>query len=90
MKYLLFSAVALAAAPIPAFAQAPADQAQPTQQDHTSHPQDDRQDHHEGRDAKQDCCADKNGNGKMDCCEKGESKGCCDKQPTPAPEQHDH
>ena len=36
------------------------------------------------------CCADRNGNGRMDCCEgmaqAGDRRGCCPEQaPTPAP-----
>ena len=71
---IIVAAFALAIAS-PAFAQtAPA--AQPA--DHSQHQPSQHQGH-------ADCCADRNGNGRMDCCEQsaqaGDRRGCC---PAPA------
>lgn len=59
--------------------------APPGQQPQAPHSQ------HQGPAAPQgDCCADRNGNGRMDCCERmaqaGDRRGCCAEQaPAPAP-----
>jgi opacity protein-like surface antigen len=89
---MLISAIALAFA-LPAAAQAaPAvqSQQQPSQQqgtaghaEHSNHaghqmPKGSQQDEHKGH-AMGGCCADKNGNGRMDCCE----KMAADKGPAP-------
>ena len=87
---LLIGAIAIAFA-VPAAAQTPA-----AQMDHTRHPASSgsaAQAHgehaghqmpqggsHEGHAMKDGCCADKDGNGKMDCCEKMAAKK--DEQPS--------
>lgn len=71
---LFISAIALAIG-VPAVAHAaPAAQAGSQHQgmagmDHSQHGQNDP---HKGHDMKEGCCADKDRNGKMDCCEKKE------------------
>ena len=89
MKHVLIAAIALVIAS-PAVAQtAPATGQHAQHQNHAQHGEDHAQhgqsqaghDMHKGHDMKGDCCADKDGNGRMDCCEKmGEGKGCCAKQ----------
>lgn len=91
---LLIGAIALAFA-VPAVAQTA-----PAQMDHSQHQagsapaapgHGDHGGHqmpqggsHEGHSMKDGCCADKDGNGKMDCCEKMAAKK--DDQPTPTPQ----
>ncbi|MGQ0660133.1 hypothetical protein [Sphingosinicella sp.] len=86
---IIAAAFALALAS-PAFAQtAPA--AQPA--DHSQHQQGQHQDHQQGTPHGQGhgegcaCCADHNGNGRMDCCENMGQAG--QRQPAPAqPQSH--
>lgn len=82
MKYSIV-ALALAFAS-PALAQAPAAQhqghanyQQAPAQDHSQHgqPQNGQQDPHQGHAAMAGCCADRNDNGRMDCCENMASGG---------------
>lgn len=92
MKYFL-SAIALVIATPAAAQTAPA-------QDHQGHAQHQQHGQHQGHAQHQqpqggqpghapqgDCCADRNGNGRMDCCERmaeaGDRRGCC-AQPAPA------
>ena len=46
---------------------------------------------HDGHANMGDCCADRNGNGRMDCCEnmaQGDRRNCCQEQAgRPAPQQ---
>ena len=84
---LFITAIALVVA-IPAAAQtAPA--AQPPAQQHQDHQQHGQMQHgqaqggqHQGH-AMGDCCADRNGNGRMDCCE-NMAQGT--RQPAPQPQ----
>ncbi len=94
---IIISAVALAIA-TSVVAQTPP--AQPQHQDHPQHqshgaaqtPQADHSVHHDqhkGHAMEGGCCADKDGNGKMDCCEKMSAGkgggGCCGKDPAAKP-----
>jgi len=81
---IIIAAFALAIAS-PAFAQAtpagqPADHSQHQQGQHQGMPHG-QQGHGEGR----ACCADRNGNGRMDCCENTDEAG--QRQPAPAQPQ---
>ncbi len=91
---ILMTAIALVIAS-PAVAQtAPAQQHQGHDQ-HQQHGQQQGQaqhgQHQQGQHQERSgCCADRNGNGRMDCCEgmaqAGDRRGCCPEQaPTPAP-----
>ncbi|HYN45098.1 MAG TPA: hypothetical protein VES64_00235 [Allosphingosinicella sp.] len=100
MKYFM-TAVALVIAAPAAAQTAPAQQHQGHDQ-HQQHGQGQHQgqaqhgqhqhgQHQQGQHQEQgDCCADRNGNGRMDCCEgmaqSGDRRGCCpEPAPTPAP-----
>lgn len=106
---IIVSAIALAFA-MPAVAQnAPQPQQQghsqhhqggaatDAQTDHSGHqmPAGKPHDHNQGHAMKDGCCADKDGNGKMDCCEKMAAKkegGCCggDAAAKPKPKRPPH
>ena len=96
---IIVSAIALAFATTAAAQTAPTPQ--PQTQDHQSHGPmhhgqqgqmehgQDRPDHaglHEGHGAMADCCADRNGNGRMDCCEGMEPGDVRHGQPPAQPE----
>ena len=87
---MLVSAIALVVAS-PALAQtAPAGQHQGHQQGqhqgHGQHQQGQHQDHGQhgrGHGEHRDCCADRDGNGRMDCCEQaeeGQRHACCEER----------
>ena len=108
MKYLI-AAVALVTVAPAAAQSAPATQHQDHSQhqqhgqghgqhqgqDHSQHGQQQGQQHGQHQ-AHGDCCADRNGNGRMDCCEamaqSGDRRGCCPEQapaPSAQPQGHD-
>lgn len=94
MKYFL-SAIALVIATPAAAQTAPAQdhqghaqhQQHGQHQGHAQHQQHQQQGGQPGHAPQGDCCADRNGNGRMDCCERtaeaGDRRGCC-AQPAPA------
>jgi hypothetical protein len=96
MKYFL-SAIALVIATPAAAQTAPAQDHQgPGQhqqhgqhQGHAQHQQHRQQGGQSGHAPQGDCCADRNGNGRMDCCERmaeaGDRRGCCAQPTPPAP-----
>jgi hypothetical protein len=68
--------------------QAPAQPGQPPNAQHSQH---------QGSGADGDCCADRNGNGRMDCCENmaqaGDRRSCCAEHPpasAPAAQPQSH
>jgi hypothetical protein len=92
-KYMLIAAITLLIAAPAAAQTAPAQPAQ----DHSQHnmqghaapaqqgqPQGGQHDQHQGH-AMGDCCADRNNNGRMDCCENmPQGRSCCEEhQPAP-------
>lgn len=89
---IIMTAMALAFA-LPAAAQtqsAPAEHQGHAGMDHAAHAQhqqgrsqDGQSDGHKEHAMKDGCCADRNGNGRMDCCEgaEGDRPGCCKEQP---------
>lgn len=93
---ILMTAIALVISAPAAAQTAPAQQHQGHDQ-HQQHGQGQQQgqaqpgQHQQGQHQEQGgCCADRNGNGRMDCCEgmaqSGDRRGCCPEQaPTPAP-----
>ena len=83
---LFIGAFALAFA-VPAAAQPAPAQTAPVPGDHSGHAEHHSgaaQASHEGHAMKDGCCADKDGNGKMDCCEKMAAKK--DEQPSAKPQ----
>lgn len=78
MKFLIAILALALAAPVAA-------QTAPAQPDHRQHGQ--HQQHQPARHQQHGdgCCADRNGNGRMDCCEQAAQSGracaCCDEQP---------
>lgn len=78
MKTLIATLALAVAAPLAA-------QPAPVQQDHRPHGQ--HQQHQPGQHQQHGdgCCADRNGNGRMDCCEQaaeaGQACACCDERP---------
>ena len=75
MKYLVATLALAFAAPVAA-------QTAPAHQDHQQHGQH-QQGQHQGHG--DGCCADRNGNGRMDCCERmaaqsGSGCACCSEQ----------
>ena len=101
---ILFSAIALSFA-VPSAAQPasaapqhphhtnqPAGPASAAQGSHAQHqmPQGNEEGRHEGHDMGGGCCADRDGNGKMDCCENmaaGSGSNCCRENGERAPAQ---
>lgn len=102
MKMYLFAALAFAVATPAAAQTAPATQHQghaqhgtPQSGGHAQHQGQGQQpghDQHQGHDMQSGCCADRNNNGRMDCCENmAEGQSCCpnhgQRQPAQPPAQ---
>ena len=86
MKYLV-TAAALAIAS-PAFAQAAPAAGHQGHDQHQQNGQHQQHGQHQPGQEHGDCCADRNGNGRMDCCERMEAGQSGGSAPAPQPQGH--